>query len=42
MIEPVVNALPFADLKMAWTVPALVAIVAGLVFDARRRMPRRV
>ncbi|MEW6861025.1 branched-chain amino acid transport system II carrier protein [Trueperella pyogenes] len=42
VIEPVVNALPFADLKMAWTVPALVAIVVGLVFDARRRMPRRV
>lgn len=40
-LAPAIEAMPFADLKMAWTVPALVAIVVGFMVDASRRAAKR-
>ncbi|QOR47665.1 branched-chain amino acid transport system II carrier protein [Trueperella pecoris] len=40
-LAPTIEAMPFADLKMAWTTPALVAIAVGFMIDASRRAAKR-
>lgn len=38
-LRTVLDAFPFGALQLAWTVPALVALVIGLVLDASGRVP---
>lgn len=41
VVAQAISALPFAQVQMAWTTPALGAILIGVVLDARRRRAKR-